>query len=221
MNLVATVRGPFRSNLDYFEGPRNQTVARVATIDSSKRPAIVKNGSTLPRHCGLGGSSCETAPASRCTRRARSTFKNRTNDRSGSTLGPPKVLGEEVVSRVRPALHSSREFPCLQSTIRRPFGRWFVPPPPRCEIGRRLQTQGHRLNTRETFTTRADDRFMEVKRTRNRSLRPGEESDPRSIIARGDSVDGFLIETVGGSRRDCGAYLGLLKALTENFGILS
>ena len=119
--------------------------------------------------------------------------------------------------------------PCIQAAnfraCNRPFGDHSdvgsVPPPPRCEIGRRLQTQGHRLNTRETLTTRADDRFMEVKRTRNRSLRPGEESDPRSIIARGDSVDGFRIETVGGSRRDCGAYLGVLKALTENFGILS
>ncbi len=78
--------GSLRSGLDDFDDPRNQTVTRVAILDGSKRRSIVRDGRTRPRHCGLGGSSCETAPASRRTRRARSTFKNGTNDRSGSAL---------------------------------------------------------------------------------------------------------------------------------------
>ena len=74
------------------------------------------------------------------------------------------------------------------------------------------------MNARETFTIRADDRFMEFELTRDTSFRSGEEPDPRSIIALGDSAEAFRNETVCGRRRDCGANLGVFNAGPGNYG---
>ena len=77
-----------------------------------------------------------------------------------------------------------------------------MPLPRRYEIGHGLENQGHRMNARETFTIRADDRFMEFELTRDTSFRPGEEPDLRTIIAHGDPAEAFRIATVRVRRRN-------------------